>query len=154
MCLSIVIYTPICLRKKSMACFCTPMSLWNIFSLFTKLEKRIKSHWDEIDTSHVKEAQKTESHGTSWLAEKTGSGRSLTSPTAVGPWVWKYQVAWPSPRPTHHVWQRTGLEKWTQCYNYVQWFGIADLIPFDVFYIWQMFTFASQRTQSYPRHTH
>lgn len=36
-------------------------------------------------------------------------------------------------------------------------FGIANLIPFDVhkfsIWIWRMFTFTPQRTQSYPRHT-
>lgn len=35
-------------------------------------------------------------------------------------------------------------------------FGIAKLIPFDVydFSIWQMFKFTPQRIQSHPRHTH
>lgn len=70
------------------------------------------------------------------------------------PCVWKNEVAGSSSSSLNHAWQHTGLEKWTQRYNYVQCFGRADLIPFDVFYIWQMFTFASQRTQSYPRHTH
>lgn len=53
-------------------------------------------------------------------------------------------------------WERTDQRNRQSSVINLTLFGIAKLIPFDVydFSIWQMFKFTPQRIQSYPRHTH
>lgn len=140
-------------KKKSMACFCTPMSLRRICFSFYKVRK---AYW----LSHIAMWQIPQK----WKRQRGLSFRDLLVVEKAGRTYITFCCGnpvcdvWSSRVPALAVytpsWQRTGLEKWTKRSNYVQCFGIADLIPFDVFYIWQTFTFASQRTQSYSRHTH
>lgn len=121
MCLSIVIYTPICLRKKYGLFLYSNVASKSLYS-FYKVRKCIKSHWDDRHLT-CERGQRTVS-GTSWLAENI--------PFAVGTlrvkgWSGRVQL------PTHYAWRHTGLQKWTKSYNYVQCFGIVDLIPLMCF---------------------
>lgn len=125
------------------------VTLKNLF-LFTKLKKmRWLSH---IKIWHLNIWKKHSLMVTPWLTEVTGNNTYLAC-WCGNPLVKKLSSR-PLPQPsTCQDWQRTGLEKQTEWYDYVQCFGIAESIPFDVFYIWQTFTFASKEP-SHMQDTH
>lgn len=108
-CLSIVIYTPICLRKKYGLFLYSNVTSKNLFFFLQSWKNvLIKPHWDVTDTSHMKDAERTEFHGTSWLSRKQ---EGLTSPFAVGT---LYVTIWSSRVPALAVYTPSLTAYWTR----------------------------------------